>query len=193
MRFDYVIEAVNLVDQRLEQTICRQLIDALNGLGHGNCILRDIQLFLAGEVTDAMHEELNVLLERRTGWEWRFIAALQIEQNQSTARRDGVAQQAHLRAAKCIHHHIHTTAIGQFADAADQILLLGEDDVICAQLLEKVAVLSKGCRRNDRGAQSFAHLHDVRAPAAACGRYQHGFAGLQTRQFNETEPADHRW
>src|SRR3989344_4410130 len=86
MRFDYVIEAVNLVDQRLEQTICRQLIDALHGFGHGNCILRDIKLFLAGEVTDAMHEELNVLLERCTSWEWRFIAALQVEQNQSTAR-----------------------------------------------------------------------------------------------------------
>lgn len=59
-----------------------------------------------------MHKKLNVLLECCAGWEWRFIAALQIKQNQSNARHDGVTQQAYLRAAKCIHHHINTTAIG---------------------------------------------------------------------------------
>src|SRR5690349_8844974 len=54
-----------------------QLIDVAQRALQRHLVLDNAQFRLASEVTDAVHEELDVLLERRAGREWRLVAALQ--------------------------------------------------------------------------------------------------------------------
>ncbi|MNN27615.1 hypothetical protein D3C81_1411560 [compost metagenome] len=96
-------------------------------------VLGDAQFRLAGEVADAVHEELNVFLERRAGREWRLVATLQAVQHQAAARRQHIAQQRHLRTAQTIEDHIHTAVIGDLVDPYQQIFFLGNDDFFGAQ------------------------------------------------------------
>ena len=92
MRLHKLLERKHFDHQRAQNPVGRPFIDGLQRTGHGFLVLSDTQFRLAGEITDAMHKELNVFLERRAGRKWRLITALQTVKYQAATRGKHIAQ-----------------------------------------------------------------------------------------------------
>ncbi|MNE24435.1 hypothetical protein D3C80_1177250 [compost metagenome] len=134
-----------------------------------------------------MDEELDILLECRTGRKWRLVAALQAVQHQAATRRQGIAQQRHLRATQAVEDHVGTTAIGVFVDLHEQILLFGDDDLIGTQRQQVITLVSGFGRGDDLQAQGLAQLHERGAGTVAGVSDQRCLAGLGPRQVDVGE------
>ena len=92
MSVDKGLEREDFYLQRQQHPVSRQLVDLAQGTLHGLLILGDAQLRLAGEITDAVHKELNVLLKRCTGRKGSVVAPLQSLEHKAATGRQHITQ-----------------------------------------------------------------------------------------------------
>src|SRR5476651_1709270 len=127
VRFDELAEREHRGFQRYQYLVSRQLVDVTQGSLQRHLVLDDAQFRFAGEVADAVHKELNILLERRASREWRLVATLQAIQHQAATRRQYITQQRHLRATQAVEHHVYAAVVGELVDLHQQVLFFGDD------------------------------------------------------------------
>ncbi|MDT4851580.1 hypothetical protein FQZ97_857640 [compost metagenome] len=184
---DEIVEGEHLVDGRLEQSICRQLVDVLQGALHRFLIRLDAELRMPGEVQHAVTEKLQMLLERGTGRESRIVATVDAVQDQFAARRGDIAKQFHLRPGALVENDLDTLAVGITLDFQHQVLLFGDDDLVGTQLAQELAIPRFAGGGDDLGAKRLGQLHRLRSQAMAGFGNQHVLAGFQLGQVDQGE------
>ncbi|MNF81277.1 hypothetical protein D3C84_635410 [compost metagenome] len=167
MRFDNTFEGVSFDDLRGQQLVGGELVDITQCPLQRHLVLADTQFRFAGEIANAMHEELDVLLKRRARRERCLVSALQAIQHQTATRCQHIAEQRHLRTAQAIENHVDATVAGVLVDLHEQVLFLGDDNLLGAQRKQVLALFGILGRGENLQAQRLAHLHEGRPRTVA--------------------------